>query len=115
MDWRIPFEEEIARGERARGAGNEGQARVCARRAAGIALRAYWQKKGIENLPPSAYALLNRFLQQEARLPAEIRRAAILLTKRVNETFQLPVEADLLAEARRLASWLFSEEDQSAE
>lgn len=113
MEWKIAFEEEMTRGQQARAAGNEGQARVCARRAAGIALRAYWQQRGATDLPPSAYDLLNRFLQQND-LPLEIRRTAVLLTMRVNESFRLPVDADLLAEARRLAAWLFPEESEQA-
>jgi predicted DNA-binding protein (UPF0278 family) len=110
MEWKTAFEEEMTRGQQARAAGNEGQARVCARRAAGIALRTYWQRQGETRLPPSAYALLNRFLERDD-LPPEIRRAAVLLTMRVNEAFRLPVEADLLAEARRLAAWLLPEEE----
>ncbi len=104
-DWKTEFLAEIARGRRVRAQGNEGQARVCARRAAGAALREHWRRQGRENIPPSAYDLLKELLPRPD-LPPEIRRSATYLTLRVNEAFQLPVEADLLAEARRLADWL---------
>ncbi len=104
-NWKDEYLAELRRGYRVRAEGNEGQARVCARRAAGVALREYWRRRGRERIPPSAYALLNELLQQPA-LPPEIRRAATYLTLRVNEAFRLPVAADLLAEAQRLADWL---------
>ena len=39
MDWQIKIKAEFDKAEQARARGNEGQARVCARRAAGIAAR----------------------------------------------------------------------------
>ncbi len=42
----------------ARGRGNEGQARVCARRAAGVAVREYFLRLGIPIVNPGAYDLL---------------------------------------------------------
>ncbi len=104
-EWTHEFLAEWQRGLRVRAEGNEGQARVCARRAAGAALREHWRRQGRQRIPPSAYALLKELLTQP-ELPPEIRRAANLLTLRVNEAFRLPVEADLLVEARRLAEWL---------
>ncbi|MBM2849365.1 MAG: hypothetical protein HW418_2307 [Anaerolineales bacterium] len=38
-------ERELAQAHKARAAGNEGQARVCARRAAGIALREWYKRR----------------------------------------------------------------------
>ncbi len=104
-NWKDEFKEEMTRGYAVRAEGNEGQARVCARRAAGAALREYLQRQGARRITSNAYELLKDFLTRED-LPDEVRRAAVLLTLRVNEAFKLPVDADLLAEARLLAEWL---------
>ena len=47
MNWQLNIEAEFEKAEQARRRGNEGQARVCARRAAGIAIREYltWRKR----------------------------------------------------------------------
>jgi hypothetical protein len=45
-----------------RARGNEGQARVCARRAAGAVLREYFQRRGLPVRSPSAYDLWNYWI-----------------------------------------------------
>lgn len=100
-DWRTDFEAEIARAESARAKHNEGQARVCARRAAGVVLREYFTRAGIPVRSPSAMDLLN-LLAEQPLLPPDVERAASLLTLRVDEDFRLPEQADLIAEARKL-------------
>ena len=50
---------EFERAEQARAHGNEGQARVCTRHAAGIAIREYFLRHGETIRTPSAYDLLN--------------------------------------------------------
>ena len=57
-DWKVKLETEFERAEAARANGNEGQARVCARRAAGIAIREYYARRGQSVHTPSAYDLL---------------------------------------------------------
>jgi hypothetical protein len=42
----------------------------------------------------------------DGSLPAEIRQAVQRLTMRVDQEFNLPLEADLIAEARSLCRWL---------
>ena len=91
--------------QRARANNNEGQARVCARRAAGIAIRDYLTRKGTPLPSRSAHDLLN-FIKEETPLPPDLRLAADHLTLRVTEEFKLPVEADLVAEAKLLCDWL---------
>ena len=97
--------EELSRGAAARGEGYEGRARVCARRAAGAAIREYLELSGQPIPGPSAYDLL-RYLSDMPGMSAEIRRVTANLLARVDEGFVLPVEADLLAEARWLADTL---------
>jgi len=58
MDWQTEIEAEFEKAEGARRRGNEGQARVCARRAAGIAIREYLTRRGARPLIISAYDLL---------------------------------------------------------
>ena len=90
---------EFDRAMQARARGNEGQARVCARRAAGIAIREYLTRQAIRPPSSSAYDLLN-LIKEDAHLSSDMKRIADHLTLRVTEDFKLPVEADLIAEAR---------------
>ena len=105
MDWQTQVESEFEKAEQARARGNEGQARVCARRAAGIAIREYLSRQGVRPPSVSAYDLLN-FLKEDPHLSDDLRLIADHLTLRVNEQFKLHVEADLIAEARTLCETL---------
>ncbi len=110
MDWQAEVNAEVEKAERARALKNEGQARVCARRAAGIAIREYLTRQGIRPPSGSAYDLLN-LLKEDPRLSADLRRIADHLTLRVTEEFKLPVDADLVAEARRFCEDLLNKTD----
>ena len=99
MDWQAQVNAEFEKAEQARANGNEGKARVCARRAAGIAIREYLTRQGIRPPSVSAYDLLN-LLKEDPRLPSDLKLIADHLTLRVTEEFKLPVNADLIAEAR---------------
>lgn len=100
MDWQTEIQAELAKASQARARGNEGQARVCARRAAGIAVREYLTRQGIRPPSVSAYDLLN-LLKEDPRLSPDLKRIADHLTLRVTEEFKLPVDADLIAEATK--------------
>lgn len=102
---RKQIEKEFELARRARERGNEGQARVCARRAAGIAVRDYLTRSGIQPRSASAYDLLN-LLKDDPLLSPDLKMIADHLTLRVTEEFKLPVEADLVAEARKLCDEL---------
>jgi HEPN domain-containing protein len=101
MDWKEKMELEFERAAEARARGNEGQARVCARRAAGIAIREYYTRRGQPVGTPSAYDLLGQ-IASEPQVSPEIKQAAEYLTLRVTEEFKLPVDVDLVKEARKL-------------
>jgi hypothetical protein len=105
MEAKAKISEELARGEAARQAGLEGRARVCARRAAGAAIREYLELRGLTAPGSSAYDLL-AFVQGMPGVSPEIRQVAGRLLTRVDESFTLPVEVDLLADARWLAQEL---------
>ena len=104
-DLRTEIQAEIDRAEAARARGNEGQARVCARRAAGIAAREYLARRGEKIRTPNTYDLL-KILVEEQSLSGELRQSAHYLTLRVNEEFKLPVNVDLIAEARKFCDEL---------
>ncbi len=108
---KLKIAEELARGEAARKEGLEGRARVCARRAAGVAIREYLSLRGLEQPGPSAYDLL-AYLQELTDESPEIRRAAGRLLERVDESFALPTDVDLLAEAGWLAKELEARSSQ---
>ena len=105
MNWQLNIEAEFEKAEQARARGNEGQARVCARRAAGIAIREYLTRRGIRPPSPSAYDLLN-LLKEDSGLSPDLKLIADHLTLRVTEEFKLPVDADLVAEARKFCEEL---------
>lgn len=105
MDWQTEIEAEFEKAEQARALKNEGQARVCARRAAGIAIREYLTRQGVRPPSVSAYDLLN-LLKDDPRLSPDLRRIADHLTLRVTDEFKLPVDADLVAEARNFCEEL---------
>ena len=107
-DWNTQLKTEFERARQARVEKNEGKARVCARRAAGIAARAYLTRKGIQIPNMSAYDLLN-LLRENLELPPDKHLIAEHLTTRVDEEFGLPFDADLVAEARILCDWLMDE------
>jgi len=104
-DPRSEIQKEFEKAEQARARGNEGQARVCARRAAGIAIREYLTRQGIRPPSVSAYDLLN-LIKDDPHLSPDLKLIADHLTLRVTEEFKLPVNADLIAEAREFCEEL---------
>ena len=107
-DLKTQLRNEFEKAQQARINKNEGQARVCARRAAGIAAREYLARNGTRIPNMSAYDLLN-LLKEDALLSSEMHLIVDHLTMRVTEDFELPVQADLIAEARILCDWLLNQ------
>lgn len=112
MDWKKELNHELQMAADARAVKNEGKARVCARRAAGVAIREYLTRKRIEPPSTSAYDLL-KFLEEMDGTPAYIRQATVYLRLRVTEEFRLPVDVDLIAEAQNICSTLLPEWDEN--
>ena len=104
-NWQSEIQAEFEKAAQARGRNNEGQARVCARRAAGIAIREYLSRRGIRPPSTSAYDLLN-LIKEDAALPPDLKLIADHLTVRVTEEFKLPVDADLVEEAQQFCEEL---------
>jgi hypothetical protein len=107
-DFNTQLRNEFEKARLARINKNEGQARVCARRAAGIAIREYLTRSGTQVPSMSAYDLIN-LLKEDTQLPTAVKLITDHLTVRVTEEFQLPIDADLIAEARVLCDWLLNE------
>ncbi len=98
---------ELQRAEKARAAGNEGRARVCARRAAGFAIDFYLiERLGMPH-NQDALKLLQKF-QDHPEMPDGLRAAAKRLTKRVTPDHRLPHPQDPLEDARAIIAGLLN-------
>lgn len=94
-------EQELNTARQFRIAGNEGKARVCARRAAGKALKAAGISSG---LPLAAI----RTWMETTNLPEDIRTACANLLRTVDDTYSLADGIDLLADAEVIIQFLRS-------
>ena len=101
IDWRQQIESELELAISSREMGNEGKARVCARRAAGIAIKEYFLRCGVPIKGSSAYDLINKLMEMPDT-SSQVRELCSHLTARVSEDFTLPVDADLINDARQL-------------
>lgn len=108
VNLRNQIERELSAGLLAREQGLEGKARVCARRAAGVALRHHFSRRQPQL---AAFSVVDMILayQESADLPANIREICTHLLTRVDPDYNLPVPVDLLAEARILIDHILEE------
>lgn len=90
--------QELQRAREARQKGNEGMARVCARRAAGKALGPYALRRSHHDWGPAAFDRLKR-IQSEPGVPAAVRAAAQRLTARITQDHVLPHPEDPIEDA----------------
>jgi hypothetical protein len=90
---------ELQHAHEARASGFEGRARVCARRAAGLAIREYLIAKYNSFRSNSLFDLI---VDQTARdlLPPQLFDSLDRLSLKVNEQFQLPAGVDLISDAK---------------
>ena len=93
-----------------RSRGNEGRARVCARRAAGWAVAAFrHQRSGVET-HLNAYHQL-RWFRKLDDMPIELRMAADRLTTHVTMSHELPHGQDPLDDAEMIVRAILKELD----
>lgn len=104
-DYRQQIRHELALAESSRAQGLEGRARVCARRAAGLVVRAYLEEHGEPAPTGNALELLRAFAARPEITP-QARTVIEHLLVRVAPDYQLPISVDLIAETRRLADLL---------
>jgi hypothetical protein len=104
--WRDEFDRELARAKEARSKGNEGMARVCARRAAGVVVRAYFQRRGMvlpgKNVLNFLQALAGSSIESEP--VREVSRHFLL---RITPDHVLPEDVDLIADVMQFQATLF--------
>lgn len=105
MDGRAEIHAELDKAQQARARGNEGQARVCARRAAGLAIREYLARRGTPTKNASAIDLLHQ-LREDPAISPDLKSLIDHLTLRVDEEFSLPLAVDLIADAKQLCDML---------
>ena len=101
---RSEIQAELRRALEAETAGNAGKARVCARRACGVALRAWHRAQGRAGLPADAQSLL-RIASSGTGMPAGVREAAARLSASVTGP---GISADPIADANALIAALTS-------
>ncbi len=107
-DWTEDCQAEINQAKRARAVGNEGMARVCARRAAGIVIREYYRRRD-ENPPEKSAIKLLQVLSQDLGQPVEIRTAAKNFTLAITHDHVLPIDVDLIDSVNWLAQAMLGE------
>ena len=108
--WRERADVELTRGIRARAEGNEGMARVCARRAAGIIVAAYYTARGAA--PPGSSVLNHlRALRDSEDVSKAVRDSAGRFLLQITPEHVLPGDVDLIAEVEQLRAALFPDAD----
>lgn len=116
--WKEKAQEDLSRADIAHLAGNEGLARVCARRAAGWAAGALLEKENYSNLRKTAFENIlelsnykkenKRIVELCGHLTASLKKDAL------KEITHLPENVDLLADARELIKILFPQFSESS-
>lgn len=96
---------ELARAEAARQQKNEGRARVCARRAAGWAIRAWYQAREGSGWGGDAMKQLKR-LGADSGAPEAVRQSAARLLTKVELDHTLPFDDDPVEDARRIIGYV---------
>lgn len=111
--WLLKFNSELQRGMQARAEGNEGMARVCARRAAGEVIREYFQRKDIALARPSALNAL-KTLSETPDVSPRVREIATHFVWQITTEHILPGDVDLLEEVQWMAQELIGESSQGS-
>ena len=93
------IEKELATAREALKTGNEGKARVCARRAAGQAIVWFMTKFPRPDWGADALSQLAH-LQDDRTFPREIRDAAVRLTTKISDRFTYPFTSKPVDDAR---------------
>jgi hypothetical protein len=106
--WLDSYRAERQRGLRARQEGNEGMARVCARRAAGVVVQAYFASRGLQKSRGSSLYNL-RALARSQDVPVFARGLAEHFIAQISPEHILPGDVDLLEEVERLRAALLPE------
>jgi hypothetical protein len=93
------IQQELAKATKGLQDGNEGLARVCARRAVAIGTQNLAERTGTPAWPGDAMHQLRR-IQEEESFPLEVREAAQRLITTVAQRDRAPMSTDPIADAR---------------
>lgn len=105
MAWPISIVRELAGAAAAWKSGNEGKARVCARRAVALADDAWLAQQASPSWSGDALAHLRR-IQQDVSFPLSVRQAAERLTTAVTQKHAAPFSADPVGDANTVIECL---------
>ena len=109
MTYPDEVEKELARGRKAKEEGNEGMTRVCARRAAGAAIRLWKEAQGRDiKWGTSAMSQIKTMALDES-FPDEVRQAAERLTTQQQHDHTMPFDNDPLEDAEIVIKYLSDE------
>jgi len=107
-EWEMNYEAEILQAEAARSEGNEGMARVCARRAAGIVVGEYLRRHNILIKSKSSFERMNFMLNQPEE-DDDMKEILRYLLLRVTKDHTLPIDVDLIDATRKLKAHLIED------
>lgn len=102
------IEKEFAAARYARENGNEGMARVCARRAAGIAIGCWLEDNPREGWGTDALGRL-RSVRLDESMPKDVRDAAMRLTTKVTQQFESQFTTDPIEDSKAIVNHLLHE------
>jgi len=105
MSVREQMERELARAAQGIQEGNEGLARVCARRAVAAGIQDLATRRGTPEWTRDAMHQLRR-IQEEDTFPLAVRHAAQRLLTTVTQQHEAPLSTDPIADARLILAHL---------
>jgi len=108
MSWQDSIEQELTKAFEGRQSGNDGLARVCARRAVALAAQHWAEQRHLPIWQGDAMHQL-RQIEGETTFPLPVREAAQRLLTKVTEQAQLPMTTDPITDARMILDHLNSE------
>jgi len=107
MSWRESIEQELTKASEGLQNGNEGLARVCARRAVALASQHRAEHRNLPGWQGDAMHQL-RQIQRETTFPLSVREAAQRLLTKVTEQKQSALTTDPITDARIILDYLNS-------
>jgi hypothetical protein len=108
MSWQDAIEQELTKAFEGIQSGNDGLARVCARRAVALAAQHWARQHHLPSWHGDAMHQL-RQIEGETTFPLPVREAAQRLLTKVTEQAQLPMTTDPISDARIILDHLNSE------
>jgi hypothetical protein len=106
----LQIQEELLLAKQSREEGNEGRARVCARRAAGAAAQGFLLQAGFGDQLGNVLESLQA-MKGAMTLPERVEKAIDCLLLKVDPDHNLPLDVDLISEAEKVIQFLLSGED----